>query len=143
MERRNGRESDRSILVTRGDEQRLRRILESKGSLDGKQNLRDLLTELDRAQVVDEDAISQDVITMNTRFELRDLDTGFVAEYTLVYPGEADFTRGKISVLAPIGTALLGYRELDTIEWRVPAGIRRLRIESVLYQPQAARAEAA
>jgi len=139
----NVRKAERTILVTRSDEQRLRRILASKGSLDGKQNLRDLLMELDRAQVVEDDEIPADVITMNTRFELRDLDTGFVAEYTLVYPGEADFTRGKISVLAPIGTALLGYRELDTVEWQVPAGIRRLRIESVLYQPQAARAEAA
>lgn len=136
---------DRPIIVTSTDNQRLRAILASKGNLagPGKENLRALLHELDRAQVVDEDAIPPNVITMNSRFSLRDLDTGYVAEYVLVYPGKADFTKGRLSVLAPIGTALLGYRELDRIEWPVPAGLRRLRIESVIYQPEANAARAA
>jgi regulator of nucleoside diphosphate kinase len=56
----------------------------------------------------------------------------------LVFPSEADFERGKISILAPIGTALIGYRTGDTVEWKVPAGIRHLRIDEVVYQPEAA-----
>ena len=51
---------------------------------------------------------------------------------------EANYDEGKISVLAPVGTALLGYRVGDTIEWQVPSGLRRLKVEELLYQPEAA-----
>jgi regulator of nucleoside diphosphate kinase len=56
----------------------------------------------------------------------------------LVFPGEADYEEGRISTMAPIGTALIGYGAGDTVEWEVPAGIRRLKIEEILYQPEAA-----
>ena len=68
----------------------------------------------------------------------RDLDLDEVEEYELVYPADADLERNRISVLAPIGTAILGYRVGDVIEWKVPAGLRRLRVEEVLYQPERA-----
>jgi regulator of nucleoside diphosphate kinase len=58
--------------------------------------------------------------------------------YSLVFPTEANFVEGKISVLAPIGTAILGYRQGDTIEWRVPSGVRKLKVEEILYQPESA-----
>jgi regulator of nucleoside diphosphate kinase len=78
-------------------------------------------------------------LTMNSTFRLRDLDTGADVVYTLVFPGEADSTNGKISMLAPIGTAVLGYRVGDVVEWEVPAGLReRLRVEEISYQPEAA-----
>lgn len=67
--------------------------------------------------------------------------------YTLVFPRDAHFDEGKISVLAPIGTAILGYRSGDVIEWKVPGGLRKLQVEEILDQPEAAdraaRAEAA
>lgn len=131
--------NDRKIYVTSEDQRRLSGLIAASGNLDGngKANLRDLSEELGRAEVVPAEEIPSDVITMNARFRLRDLDTGTVAEYTLVYPGRADFSRGNVSVLAPVGTALLGYREGDTIEWRVPAGLKRLRIEALLFQPEA------
>jgi regulator of nucleoside diphosphate kinase len=58
--------------------------------------------------------------------------------YTHVFPSEANFDEGKISVLAPVGTAMLGYRVGDSIEWEVPSGRRRLKVEELLYQPEAA-----
>jgi regulator of nucleoside diphosphate kinase len=58
-------------------------------------------------------------------------------ELSLVYPSASDTAAKKISILAPIGTAILGYRAGDTVEWEVPAGVRRLKIEDVLYQPEA------
>jgi regulator of nucleoside diphosphate kinase len=61
-------------------------------------------------------------------------------EYELVYPADADMAHGRLSVLAPVGTAILGYRRGDVIEWPVPAGLRRLRVEEVLYQPERAGA---
>ena len=58
--------------------------------------------------------------------------------YTLVFPRNANFDQGKISIVAPIGTAILGYRTGDVIEWKVPAGMRRFRVEEILHQPEAA-----
>ncbi|HET9213096.1 MAG TPA: GreA/GreB family elongation factor [Thermoanaerobaculia bacterium] len=55
-----------------------------------------------------------------------------------VFPHEADYKEGRISILAPLGTALLGFRVGDVVEWRMPAGTRTLRIEELLYQPEAA-----
>jgi regulator of nucleoside diphosphate kinase len=74
---------------------------------------------------------------MNSRVRLRDLDSGEQMEVSLVYPAAADVKSNKVSVLAPIGTAILGYRTGDTIDWEVPAGLRRLKVEDVLYQPEA------
>jgi regulator of nucleoside diphosphate kinase len=68
------------------------------------------------------------------------LDSDETEEYELVYPADADMAHNRISVLAPIGTAILGYRLGDVIEWPVPAGLRRIRVEEVLYQPERAGA---
>jgi regulator of nucleoside diphosphate kinase len=69
---------------------------------------------------------------------LIDLDTQEEMVYTLVFPPKADIAHNKISVLAPIGTAMLGYRVGDTFNWPVPDGVRRLQVAQVLYQPEAA-----
>lgn len=133
---------DRTIHLTEFDLDRLKRLLAAKGSLDGpdKQYLRDLKDALDRAVVVPSTDIPPDVITMNSRFRMTDLDTGEESEYTLVFPGTANIVKGRLSVLAPVGTALLGRKESDVIEWTVPVGIKRFRIDKVLYQAEAAEA---
>ena len=129
---------DGTIRVTPSDRRRLSLLLETIGTdEEDREHLDDLRHELERAEEVSAQAIDPSVVTMNSRLRLRDLDDQSMAEYTLVYPHEADYTRGKISILAPLGTALLGYSAGDTIEWQVPRGTRRLRIESVVYQPEA------
>jgi regulator of nucleoside diphosphate kinase len=75
---------------------------------------------------------------MQSTMRVRDLDTGARAVYTLVFPSEADIEKGCISVLAPIGTALIGYRAGDRVEWPTPGGEKRFQIEEVLFQPEAA-----
>ena len=100
-----------------------------------------LRRQLERAEVVAPAEIPADVVTMNSQVRVRDLGSGKVTVYTLVFPRDADFSRNRISILAPIGTALLGLRVGDVIEWKVPAGTRRLKVESVLYQPEAAGQE--
>ncbi len=82
--------------------------------------------------------IPPDVVTMNSRVVLRDLDSDETMTYTLVFPKDADIGAGAISVLAPVGTAIIGYAVGAVIEWPVPGGIRRIRIEQILYQPEAA-----
>jgi len=75
---------------------------------------------------------------MNSRVRVEDLDSGHVYAYQIVFPKDADFSRNRISVLAPIGTALLGYGAGTTVEWQVPSGMRHLRILDVEFQPKAA-----
>lgn len=130
--------SERSIFLTAEDRKRLVALLERPIAAWDRDDVRELVVEIQRASVVPAAEIPAEVITMNSRARLLDLDQGTTLEYTLVYPQDADFAEGKISVLAPIGAAMLGYRVGDEIEWIVPGGLRRLRVEAVLYQPEAA-----
>ena len=130
-----------TIYITELDRQRLERLVELARERDGAVNyeyLNRLEHELDRAETVARAAVPPDVITMRSKVRLRDLDSGEELVYTLVFPTEADSGGGKISVLAPIGTAMLGYRVGSRIEWQVPSGLRRIRVEEILYQPEAA-----
>ena len=122
------------IYLTQNDMDRLLELVEAQS---GK-GLENLENELVRAHVVPRDKIPEDVVTMNSEMLVRDLDSGNEMTFTLVFPSAADLERGRISVLAPVGTALLGYRVGDTIEWKVPGRVRRLCIEKILYQPEAA-----
>ncbi|HLI33813.1 MAG TPA: nucleoside diphosphate kinase regulator [Terriglobia bacterium] len=134
---------ERVIFITEADREKLGRIVNSeRESLRTDQrNLEALEKELDRAEVVGASEVPRDVVTLGSRVRIRDLVSGEIAIYTLVFPEEADISRNRISVLAPIGTAILGYSAGDVIEWKVPGGTRKLRIEEVLYQPEAAGRE--
>ena len=129
---------DRVIYITSKDRERLEVITGQMTEAKDHGDLLDLVDELNRAIVVPAEEIPADVITMNSRVRLLDLDKRFAVEYTLVYPAEADLAKGKISIVAPIGAAMIGYREGDEIEWDVPGGRRRFKVEAVLYQPEAA-----
>jgi len=104
----------------------------------GHGDLKALTQELRRAVIVDPKDVFNDVITMNSRAEMRDLETGETVAFTLVFPSEANIDEEKISVLAPIGAGMLGYRVGDEFEWNVPGGLRRMKVTKVEYQPEAA-----
>ena len=115
---------------------RLRPLVETmKNSRD---DLRMLEQELERARVVSPEAVPPEVVTMNSKARVRDVATDEEMVYTLVFPEQSNIEQGRISVVAPIGTAMLGQRVGDEFEWQVPAGPVRLRVEEVLYQPEAA-----
>jgi regulator of nucleoside diphosphate kinase len=121
-----------AIFVAEGDARRLAFLL--SGERDGTHDLlhlRELRAELERAIIVAPEDIPPGVITMHCVVTVYDLTGGSRRDVMLVYPHEAQPASGKISVLAPLGTALLGYREGDEVEWLMPGGIRRLRIENV------------
>jgi regulator of nucleoside diphosphate kinase len=128
------------ILITREDKKRLQRILPrlAGGEYADREDLVLLADEIERATEVEPDAMPPDVVTLHSTVRVTDLESGAAMDYTIVMPGEANYEAGKISVLAPLGTALLGYRVADEIEWEVPRGVRRLRIDAVLFQPEAA-----
>ena len=127
------------IYITEFDRTRLKAILESPSFQTGRdrEHLADLANELEKAHVIKPEELPADVVTMNSKVRVRDMQSGETKDYTLVFPHQADISQDKISVLAPIGTALLGYRAGDTIELTVPDGKRVLKVESVLYQPEA------
>lgn len=129
----------RNIHITEFDLMRLRSlIIEARYSnYRGTPYLDSLAKELNEAIVVPSKEVPPDVITMNSRVRLRDLDADEEMVYTLVFPEDANISQGKVSVLAPIGTAMLGYRVGEIFEWQVPEGIRKIKIEEMLYQPEA------
>ncbi len=131
--------SSKPIQITEFDLERLKKLLfEARYNEYRKsQYLEKLQMEIDRANVVSPKDIPGDVITMNSTVSLVDLETGEEEVYTLVFPEDADLGQRKISVLAPIGTAMLGYEVGDVFEWDVPAGKRNLRVEKIIYQPEA------
>jgi regulator of nucleoside diphosphate kinase len=130
-----------AIFITKNDRERLGNLIEIARERDNGTNreyLNRLEEELDRAELIEPKDTPPDVITMRSKVRLKDLSTGEQMVYSLVFPTEAKFDEGKISILAPIGTAMLGYRRGDVIEWQVPSGLRKLRVEEILYQPESA-----
>ncbi|MCB0104359.1 MAG: nucleoside diphosphate kinase regulator [Caldilineaceae bacterium] len=130
----------RTIYITAFDVERLRNLIGDAKRLQrhGNEYLKSLEIELTRARVVAATDVPPDVITMNSKVCLRDLDSQEELNVILVFPRDADIMQNKISVLAPIGTAMLGYRVGDIFAWNVPDGIRQLQVETILYQPEAA-----
>jgi regulator of nucleoside diphosphate kinase len=131
----------RAITVTDRDLQALDRLLAGvAGGARESEALARLEEELERARIVPVDEVPPDVVTMGSRVQVRDLDSGAVSEFTLAWsslnapPGET-----RVSIRAPMGAAVLGYREGDRIEWPVPAGVRRLQVVKVVAQPEALR----
>jgi len=129
-----------SIYITSQDKQRLEELLAEVSVSDPRQrgDLKLLEEELRRAVIVEPKEIPGDVITMNSRADLIDLDTRETVTFTLVFPRDSNVEEEKISVLAPIGAGMLGYRIGDEFEWKVPDGVRHMKVTNVHYQPEAA-----
>lgn len=129
----------RRIYITEFDYKRLERLiemLEDTGSRD-RRHIEKLDEELRKAEIVDPKNVPPDVITMNSKVRVQNLESRESSIYHLVFPGEADPKQNRVSILAPVGVALIGYRIGDIIEWEVPAGIRKMKIEEIVYQPEA------
>lgn len=127
----------RTIYITRADMTRLRSLIEAQKT--SRDDLTRLRSELDHARVVEPGDVPGDIITMNSKARLLDLDDQEEMTFTLVFPEHASIDHNRISVVAPIGTAMLGQREGEEFEWEVPAGRVRLKVIKVLYQPEAAK----
>jgi regulator of nucleoside diphosphate kinase len=127
------------IIMNAADHDELSAAVAAAGKLSdrARAEIIALQSELERAEIVAPNEVPPDVITMNSQAELLDLDTNERMEFTLVYPAEADIEEGKISILAPLGTAMLGYRVGDEFEWAVPYGSRHLKVTRIEFQPEA------
>lgn len=122
---------DLPIVISEPDARVLRGLLARAANGHDQEHLEELSLELERAQVLEPAQVAADVVTMHKPLRVLDLSNGTRMELTLVGPAEANVSARRISVLAPLGTALLGNRQGDEVEWVMPGGVRRLRIESV------------
>jgi len=127
-----------SIVVSTRDMARLEALLDSP-ALSRHPAAVALAQELERAQVLPPEEIPEGIVTMHSRVDCEDELHDEKHSLTLVYPHEADFDKGRVSVLAPVGSALLGLSVGQTIDWTAPGGRQlRLRVTAVHYQPEAA-----
>jgi regulator of nucleoside diphosphate kinase len=127
-------------IVTVADRTRLLEMIESLRSVGDpfRSHLRELIDAIDRSEVVSPTGVDADVVTMNSRVRARDMDTGRAETFTLVYHGDSGMFDSRLSVLTSMGIAALGARVGEVIEFSMRRGIRRLQIEEILYQPEAA-----
>jgi len=122
-----------SIIVSARDLARLEAILESP-ALSRQPAAQALLDELNRAEVLPPEQVPADVVTMHSEVECEDIASGEQHVLTLVYPNEADVEQARVSVLAPVGSALLGLSVGQTIDWQAPGGRQlKLRVRAVRH----------
>ena len=124
--------------LTQKDYQRLHSLVLAQRGINGPQAVEGLSRELKRARVVPSEEIPVDVVTMNSLVKLKDLKSSAVMEITIVYPKDADLASRKVSILAPVATAVLGCRVGDEVEWPAPQGTVKYKVEEIIYQPEAA-----
>lgn len=131
----------RQIYITRNDLARLEELLRTARAFSEERDsdyLGQLEALLEGSYTVSAREVPADVVTMNSRARLTSADGGSSTVYTVVFPADADAARQRVSVLAPLGAALLGCRVGQDAVWETPEGTRRLRVAEMLYQPEAA-----
>lgn len=128
----------RNIYVTKADADKIKELLVTDANRSQRADFNELTAEIGRAKIVEPGHVPATVVTMDSKVLLKDMDTEEMMEFTLTFPNNADIESGKISILSPIGTAIFGYAAGDKIVWKVPDGKRHIKIEKILYQPEAA-----
>ena len=116
------------IYISHDDYSKLRLLLSTALHSSASATLQKLREELDRASVIDPEAFPTGVVTMESTVAFEDLGTGDIEEYTITFPDRANLEARRISILAPIGTALIGCRVGDIVNWSTPGGVRQLKV---------------
>lgn len=126
------------ILISSLDAIRIQSRIDKarNGGINAPINLVPLMNELNRAKKVEPAKVPKDLVTMNSIITLQHMKTEQITKLQIVYPEDADLTKKKISIFAPIGTALLGYRKGDIVSWDVPSGTAEFKILDIVYQPE-------
>jgi len=122
------------IIIGEEDFQRLKNMIAEMSAIrnsDALGYLARLEEEIDSATIMSKDEMPAGIVTMDSTVSFVEEDTGESFFYTLTWPQSADIEQNKISILAPVGMALLGYAAGDTVEWDVPSGRKRYRIETI------------
>lgn len=130
----------KNIIISELDSSRIKQSVARGSAVNhfSANDINKLLSEIKKAKVVSPKRIPPDIVTMNSIVKITNLESNTSYTIQLVYPENADTKAKKISVFAPIATALLGYKKGDVVNWEVPQGNTRLRIDEIVYQPEAA-----
>jgi regulator of nucleoside diphosphate kinase len=142
MKWRNNMDANRVLIVTHMDYHNIMSLLENPGYMttdEMRENAKRLKTDLMAAEKVNDDEIPYEYVKMHTVFELKSDGEPNGRTITLVYPEEADIEKNMVSILSPVGSAVIGYRLGDTVKWKVPAGESFLKISKILLQKIANR----
>ncbi|OFZ47643.1 MAG: hypothetical protein A2381_09495 [Bdellovibrionales bacterium RIFOXYB1_FULL_37_110] len=126
--------ADDNIVISEKDHARIMHLLGYQNSPEYE----NLKLELERAKLITDDQVPPNLVTMNSKVKFLNINDDKEMIVTLVYPSDADFSKGRISILAPLGSALIGLSVNQEIAWQFPNGkTKRLRILEILYQPEA------
>lgn len=128
------------LIINRLDYARIKKSIhdaKQSGSINNSEAGK-LLEELEAAEIVAPEAIPNNVVTMNSIVKVSFLHNDKQVQFQLVYPDQANLKEQKVSIFSPVATALIGYKVADEIEWIVPTGLTRIRIDEIIYQPEAA-----
>ncbi len=127
------------IVISTIDAARIQSYIDEarRGGAKVGENLVPLMNELNRARKVAPEKMPSDVVTMNSIVSLLNVKNDKIIQVELVYPPKSDIAKQKISIFAPVATALLGYRKGDLVEWDTPAGRTQFKILDIIYQPEA------
>jgi regulator of nucleoside diphosphate kinase len=129
----------KKLVLNKLDYLRIKKAIESAKQVKSINDTEagNLIKELDSATIVEPTQIPSDIVTMNSIVQISFLNAARQIQFQIVYPKDANLKENKISIFSPIATALIGYKEGDEVEWIVPAGPTRLRIDKIIYQPEA------
>lgn len=130
----------KNIIVNRLDYARIKKCINDAKQFNSISDTeaKKLLAELDSAKILEPQAIPSNVVTMNSIVKLSFLSNDKQVQFQIVYPDQANLKENKISIFSPIATALIGYEVGDEIEWIVPSGLAKLKIDEIVYQPESA-----
>jgi regulator of nucleoside diphosphate kinase len=128
----------KDIYITQYDLERLLKVLRElpeKKHVTGF-SVQELEDELNRGIVVSPKEVPENVITMNSRVLMRDVESGNDMTLWLVFPDKVDAVKNPVSILSPLGTAMIGYKVGDVFEWESPSGTKKIEVLDILYQPE-------
>lgn len=119
-------------IIKKSDEKILLSLMENIPSNQRTKEMGLLQSELRRAKILTDKKISAKVIQLESNFEIIDIASGKKLKFTLTLPQNSNLAENKLSILSPLGVALIGFQEGQEIEWPLPAGIRKFKIEKVI-----------
>lgn len=130
--------SEKDIYITQHDLERLKKLVcdIARNSPGEEGSLGKLKDELSRGIVVSPKDIPENVITMNSRVLLKDVDSETTQTYWLVFPDKVNAVKNPVSILSPLGTAMIGYKVGDAFAWESPSGRKQMEVLDILYQPE-------
>jgi regulator of nucleoside diphosphate kinase len=128
----------KGIYITQHDLQRLKKLLHDISDKNHPEvfSVQGLAIELNRGIVVSPKDVPENMITMNSRVLLRDVESGKEMTCWLVFPDKVDAVKNPVSILSPLGTAMIGYKVGDVFTWESPSGAKQMEVLDILYQPE-------